>query len=80
MLKLIVDGGLIFFSLLSVVFLVIGNIMRFIWWMNQRKRKKSMGILYYYLDFWGETHEYTDVEIEKLYQILRQFEEKNKGK
>ncbi len=77
MLKFVVDGIISSSIILLVVFLVLGNIMRFVWWMKQREKRKSMGIQYYYLDFWGkEIYEYTNAEIENLHHKLQQFEER----
>ena len=80
MLKNFFDGLLSTFVILSFAFLVTGNIARFICWVKCHKIKKDVGIQYFYLweNEWGT--ECTKEEIEKLKQIIHQFEEKHKDK
>lgn len=52
MLKDLFDGLLSIFVILSIAFLVIGNIYQFAYWIKRHKIKKDIGMQYFYLDFW----------------------------
>jgi len=58
---------------------VIGNIARFVYWVKSYKARKNP-CSNYYLEFWGDEWGMgcTKEEIEKLKQIIRQFEKESK--
>lgn len=78
MLKNFFDRVLSVFVISSFMLFVAGNTARFVSWLQYRNSKKN---IYpdYYLDFWGDEWgtECTKEEIEKLNQIIKQFEEEH---
>ncbi len=79
MFKNFFDGLLSVFVILSFASLVVGNIVRFVYWLKSYKARKN-SFFNYYLEFWGDEWGTgcTKEEIEKLNQIIRQFEEDSK--
>ena len=80
MLKNLFDGVLSIFVILSIAFLVVGNIGQFAYWIKRHKIKKDIGMQYFYLDFWDNEWgtECTKEEIQNLKEMIKQFEEKHK--
>lgn len=80
MLKNLFDGLLSIFVILSIAFLVVGNIYQFAYWIKRHKIKKDTGMQYFYLDFWDNEWgtECTKEEIQNLKKMIKQFEEKYK--
>lgn len=74
MFKNFVEELLTVYTILSFIFLVVGNMYLFRSWIKDFKKKKRIGAQYFYLKFWDDPRDYAKEELEELHQMLEQFE------
>ena len=78
MLKIVFDGLLTIFIILSFVFVLTGNIARLVFWLKYRRTERYTG-MHYCRDFWYNEWgtECTKEEITNLKHMVKQFEEQH---
>ncbi len=78
MFKIILDVLLSILFILSILFLITWNIVRFIWWLKSLKKNENLSSQYFSQTFWPNEwgQECTEAEIKELYKILEDFQNK----